>query len=148
MAELWLLLRDGPDEVVRDYRGLSEVTIARSYESAETAFLAGRVPWSADGECLAINTSIAGALRVLRTKLTDLPGFRGKPLSSNAWFSESAYILVIPCGAPSEPAAKTVQGTTFSEDRHQTMIWFLAPFLMDTRSTPCSVCQFPATECA
>jgi hypothetical protein len=98
MAELWLLLRGGPDEVLRDYRELPEVAITRSQVNAETELHAGRVPWSADRERLDIVTSIAGTLRALDAKLTDLPGFRGKPLSSLAWFSKPADVFVIPRG--------------------------------------------------
>lgn len=98
MAELWSLLRRGPDEVSRDYRELPEVAIVSSQEAADRHLRVSQVPWSASGDCLAIVTSIAGALRALDAQLTDLPGFRGKPLSSLTWISETADVYVIPRG--------------------------------------------------
>jgi len=100
LAELWLLVDNGPPQVHTVYRELPERAIELHREPLSEELVASALPWSARGDAREVVLSIAGAMRALDAKLTTLPQFRGKPVSGRTLLAEDTGVYVIPRGRP------------------------------------------------
>ncbi|PZO70980.1 MAG: hypothetical protein DI636_04710 [Pelagerythrobacter marensis] len=112
MAELWSLVHDGGEQVVRTFRELPEPEIQASQQMIRNVYSGSATDlWRVNADQRAIVTALAAAILEIDSRLSLQPIFRGRPPSGEVLLA-SNDVYVVPRGRPKTTGRQEGPGNT------------------------------------